>query len=435
MTREYIEFLNHLIQRSPTITTILDIGCGDWQIMGHVDLSGRQYLGIDVVASVVEKNNRDVGAHSVGFQVLNPCRTEIPYADLIIMKDVVQHLPGVHVQRILEQIKHRCKFAVIANDYTPQNSPHEISIGEWKPINVLSPPFSLPGCTVGIWNGKHVTLSSFPDGDQSSARQASPVAKVEVNSLLELLAPRALPGDLVNPQLIRLGHDMDGGYLVPCDVDTPASPQIHPSLRVPLVSFGVGGDISFEMDWVRRTGMPVVCYDHTATPEQCASLIGGCHSDEKSRFHFVQRPAELHAGCPTQEAIDRLDLQSHWAMKMDIEGSEYELLEQHGEFLSRQQSGCLLIVMELHWLNITAWYLRSIPLLEMLHKNWLLAHAHTNTFGNTWTDSRSNVLPDVVELTWLHRSLLPNGWPDQPSLHDRPLPGLDFPNNGMHTLR
>ncbi|MCX7387505.1 MAG: class I SAM-dependent methyltransferase [Planctomycetales bacterium] len=199
VNREYIEFLNHLIQQSPTITTILDIGCGDWQIMGCVDLSGKQYLGIDVVASVVEKNNRGFGTHSVGFQVLNPCRTEIPYADLIIMKDVIQHLPGVHVQRILEQIKHRCKFAVIANDYTPVNSLHEISIGEWKPINVLSPPFSLPGCTVGIWNGKHVTLSSFPDGDQSSARQASPVANGEINSLLELLTPRALPGDLVTP--------------------------------------------------------------------------------------------------------------------------------------------------------------------------------------------------------------------------------------------
>jgi|GEM_PF-2759084 len=252
-----------------------------------------------------------------------------------------------------------------------------------------------------------------------------------MSSIHDLLQPRLLPGDCGQPQLVRIGQRKDGGYLVPCDpVQSPVS-QIHPSLQIPLVSFGIGWDISFELDWLRLTEMPVVCYDHTTTTQQWEGLTRGCSAAEKARLHYIARPAELRDGNPTPEALDHIGTASSWAIKMDIEAGEYAVLEQHGEALSADANGCALLVMELHWLATTEWYLRAMPLLEMLHHRWLLAHAHTNNYGRLWNDSHDNLIPDVVELTWLHRSLLPANWPDQLCPHIRPLEGLDFPNNGV----
>ncbi len=252
----------------------------------------------------------------------------------------------------------------------------------------------------------------------------------EPDSLFEALTPQALPGDRIHPQLLRLGRKSDGGYLVPRDPDLACPPRLHPSLVVPLVSFGVGWDISFELDWARMTGLPVICYDHTITSEQWNNLISGCGANESALLHHISKPATLSHGRPSNEVADRLCQMSRWALKMDIEGAEYDILEQHGELLSLSDSGLTLIVMELHWLNSTAWYLRAIRILAMLNKNWLMVHAHTNNYGNTWIDLQGNLLPEVVELTWLHRSLLPPDWSEEPSIHSRPLPGLDFPNNG-----
>jgi SAM-dependent methyltransferase len=161
VNRELIGLLNQLINRTPGITTVLDIGCGDWQWMRRVDLAGKRYLGVDVASSVIEANLRTFGRDHVRFQTLDACEEDLPEADLIIMKDVVQHLPDECVQTILDRIARRCRWALITHDHAEQNTGQDIQIGGWRPINVLAPPFNFPGVTLGIWNGKHITLSSF----------------------------------------------------------------------------------------------------------------------------------------------------------------------------------------------------------------------------------------------------------------------------------
>ncbi|HEV3345293.1 MAG TPA: tetratricopeptide repeat protein, partial [Pirellulales bacterium] len=160
-SKSYIGLLNRLVNQTPDIRSILDIGCGDWQIMCHVDLSRKRYLGVDVAASVVAANAREFGRENIRFQVLNPYLDDIPEADLIMMKDVAQHLPTAYVRKILERIAARCRYALIANDFTEHNVAREIPVGGWRPVNVLAPPFNLPGVTLAVWNGKHVTLSTF----------------------------------------------------------------------------------------------------------------------------------------------------------------------------------------------------------------------------------------------------------------------------------
>jgi tetratricopeptide (TPR) repeat protein len=160
-SKDYIALVNRLINQTPGIRSILDIGCGDWQIMRHVDLSRKRYLGVDVAASVIAANVQAFGRENIRFQVLNPCLDDIPDVDLIMMKDVAQHLPTGCVRKILERIAARCRYALITNDFTEQNVAREIPIGGWRPINVLAPPFDLPGVTLAVWNRKHVTLSTF----------------------------------------------------------------------------------------------------------------------------------------------------------------------------------------------------------------------------------------------------------------------------------
>lgn len=81
---------NHL--RVNAIQSVMDIGCGDWQHSQFIDWTGIDYNGLDVVKSVVEKNNDLYGKENIKFFHMDATKVSIPYKfDLVILKDVLQH--------------------------------------------------------------------------------------------------------------------------------------------------------------------------------------------------------------------------------------------------------------------------------------------------------------------------------------------------------
>lgn len=81
---------NHL--RVNAIQSVMDIGCGDWQHSQFIDWTGIDYNGLDVVKSVVEKNNELYGKENIKFFHMDATKVSIPYKfDLVILKDVLQH--------------------------------------------------------------------------------------------------------------------------------------------------------------------------------------------------------------------------------------------------------------------------------------------------------------------------------------------------------
>lgn len=66
-------------------------------------------------------------------------------------------------------------------------------------------------------------------------------------------------------ELIRLGSDNDGGYLVEVD-------SLENSKR--LVSFGLGLNWSFEKDFFRLKNCPIDCYDHTIKYSMIKKFLG-----------------------------------------------------------------------------------------------------------------------------------------------------------------
>ena len=89
--KKYMEFLqNYLHDKS--IKSVLDIGCGDWQHSQFINWEGINYSGLDVVKSVVDKNNNLYGKENIKFFHMDTTMASIPSKfDLVILKDVLQH--------------------------------------------------------------------------------------------------------------------------------------------------------------------------------------------------------------------------------------------------------------------------------------------------------------------------------------------------------
>jgi SAM-dependent methyltransferase len=140
--RHFIEYINIFLQKNP-IQTVVDVGCGDWVLAKAIDWGNRHYLGLDIVDSVVKKNQALHTAENVQFAVLDAGAEPIPPGDLLICKDVLMHLPFTNIFHILEQAK-KFKFAIFVNDVYPEDAPNidRPSCG-FRPLDLTKPPFNL----------------------------------------------------------------------------------------------------------------------------------------------------------------------------------------------------------------------------------------------------------------------------------------------------
>jgi hypothetical protein len=125
------------------IRRFIDLPCGDFHWMQRTDLSGVDYLGIEVVEELVA-GNRIHEREGVRFQQGNLIRDTISEADLVFCRDCLVHLSDAHIRcAIRNLIKSNSRYLLTTTFI--KNRPHcDIKTGNWRPLNLLRPPFSFP---------------------------------------------------------------------------------------------------------------------------------------------------------------------------------------------------------------------------------------------------------------------------------------------------
>ena len=76
----------------------------------------------------------------------------LPSADLLISKDVLQHLPTSHVKHYLDLFKKNFKFMLIGNDIVPSDNLNGDTLpGGYRALRLELPPFNEPNIVVQTW--------------------------------------------------------------------------------------------------------------------------------------------------------------------------------------------------------------------------------------------------------------------------------------------
>jgi SAM-dependent methyltransferase len=130
--------------RANAVRSVLDIPCGDFHWMQHVDLSGADYTGADIVPALIEQNTRRYAAPGRRFVVLDLTRDPLPRADLVIVRDALVHLPLADVHRALDNLRASgSRYAALTQiDGIDRN--REITTGAWRPLDLCAAPFHWP---------------------------------------------------------------------------------------------------------------------------------------------------------------------------------------------------------------------------------------------------------------------------------------------------
>ncbi|MEI7820605.1 MAG: FkbM family methyltransferase [Verrucomicrobiota bacterium] len=210
--------------------------------------------------------------------------------------------------------------------------------------------------------------------------------KADVEKFLEGIFPVC-----AGKEMIRLGPQGDGGYLVPDDVAG------IDALFSPGVSFISG----FEKDCAER-GMEVFLADRSVDKP----------AEEHAKFHFIKK----YIGATTNEDFITIDewvagsyanQTSDLMLQMDIEGYEYETILNMSDRLLRRLR---IIVAEFHafdqlWNRAYFGFVRSV--FGKLLQTHRVVHIHPNNRLPLFR-KKGLTIPPLLELTFVRKDRLPS---------------------------
>jgi hypothetical protein len=103
------------------------------------------YLGVDV-SSIVIDHVKQYETDRIRF-MLSDATESLPPADLLLCKDVLQHLSNKLVKKFIDNNLQpgKYKWAIITNDLLKSGENTNISPGEYRMLDLSKPPFNLNG--------------------------------------------------------------------------------------------------------------------------------------------------------------------------------------------------------------------------------------------------------------------------------------------------
>ena len=120
----YMKELYNIINDN-NVSTICDIGCGDWNISKEINWDGLTYLGIDVYRNVIQTNQKLYSKDNISFVHDDILKRDIKGYDLIIIKDVLQHWEDIDITNMIEKLLHNNKLVYIVNGFKFGRTPEK----------------------------------------------------------------------------------------------------------------------------------------------------------------------------------------------------------------------------------------------------------------------------------------------------------------------
>jgi hypothetical protein len=237
--------------------------------------------------------------------------------------------------------------------------------------------------------------------------------------------------------LIRIGSIHDGGYIVTKNAVKNSDF---------LVGLGIAADWEFEKEFNKLTKCRVHCYDHSVSFKFFLKLSIGnfitCFFSPlfKTNIDVVLLPVKYKSfflngkkhfkekigNNPDKETnvekiFSRIPEDKKVFFKIDIEGSEYQVLNGLDKFYHRISG----ITIELH--DVDVLFDTVNKHIEKLKEYFDIVHIHTNNYGGVSADN----IPRVIEVTFENKKIFSG----KSRLSDLqyPILDLDSPNNKKHT--
>lgn len=145
----YLNAIVSFLKSHKTPLIVCDLGCGDFNIGKNLTQYTKKYNAIDIVENLIDRNKTLYKEDNLFFGCLDITKDELPEADCVILRQVLQHLSNKEIESITKKLANY-KYIILTEhlpmgNFEPNkdiNSGQGIRLKQISGINILEPPFS-----------------------------------------------------------------------------------------------------------------------------------------------------------------------------------------------------------------------------------------------------------------------------------------------------
>jgi hypothetical protein len=113
IVEEYVDAVTFFLSKNPEIKSGLDLGCGDFSVgVEFCDLF-QDYCAMDVAKNVIRENKDFYKSKNVKFSTLDLSSGKIPRADVIFVRQVLQHLSNTEIKKFVKNIEGKFQHLIV----------------------------------------------------------------------------------------------------------------------------------------------------------------------------------------------------------------------------------------------------------------------------------------------------------------------------------
>ena len=149
----YIEAVQNFLNELPQRPVIIDLGSGDFNVGINFVSLAEAYIACDIVEDLQRFNREQYVASNLKFVCLDISNDELPDGDVVFIRQVLQHLSNMHINRVLEKCRKYSKWVI--TEHIPDSADFCANIditagcGTRLLLNsgvvITEPPFSVAG--------------------------------------------------------------------------------------------------------------------------------------------------------------------------------------------------------------------------------------------------------------------------------------------------
>ncbi|MDA9328720.1 class I SAM-dependent methyltransferase [Flavobacteriales bacterium] len=150
IVKPYLDSVISFLTSFPKPLVVCDFGCGDFNVGKEFVKYSQNYIAVDIVVDLINRNKEKFKAKNLVFQCLDIAVDDLPQADCVLIRQVFQHLSNAEIQQIV--LKLNVFKYVILTEHLPEGefvpnkeiiSGQGIRLKKKSGLNLLIDPFNL----------------------------------------------------------------------------------------------------------------------------------------------------------------------------------------------------------------------------------------------------------------------------------------------------
>ena len=150
VVKPYIEVVASFLNSLEEAPTVVDLGCGDFNIGSKLLPLVKRYEAVDIVPNLIERNKKMFVADNLTFHCLDIAKDDWPKGEVAIVRNVLQHISNKEISAVVEKLSD-FKYILLTEhlpdgDFTPNKdiiSGQGIRIKKGSGVDLLAPPFNM----------------------------------------------------------------------------------------------------------------------------------------------------------------------------------------------------------------------------------------------------------------------------------------------------